>query len=210
MEKAWQRVLIAVFINAFFAKRFGITSQLTHEIFLILLYGSLFAKFSNSAAAAFSLAIRASSLSFSFSSSKGCSKSFIYLCADCSAIFLSSCGIHWEKCINYLMTLRRKKGLLFELLNLTERVLSLMLSREDSEPWVFNLKCFSDSFGNFSIWYRLPFTSSNFNELERGTLAVSTLFTTLGTGFEYAFFRVLVSKVWSWGMGPCLNFETTE
>ena len=40
------------------------------------------------------------------------------------------------------------EGLWFELLNLTKRVLSLMLSMEDSET--FNLKICSVSFGNFS------------------------------------------------------------
>lgn len=52
-----------------------------------------------------------------------------------------------------------------------------------------------DSFGDFSDLYRFPFTSTNFSELERVTLAISRLFTALGTGFEYAICMALVIKV---------------
>ena len=50
-------------------------------------------------------------------------------------------------------------------------------------------------------------TSSDFIELERGTLAIYTLFTTVGTGFEYAFRVVLVTKVLSWDMGHRLKTQ---
>ena len=38
--KGLQRELIAVFLNAFFSKHFGIISQFTRQMFLILSYGS--------------------------------------------------------------------------------------------------------------------------------------------------------------------------